>query len=320
MKQTIVKLLGSLVFLAIIFYQVEWSSVIDHLKTILWWTIPFALIFQVAQIVISAYRWLLILKSQGTDISFFALLRIFWSASFLNNFLPSTVGGDVFRAYHLYKSDHGSSKSISPILTERAVGLVSLLILASIALLFMEIPLGILEPAKFVVLLGLFTSTVLLLLISYRPLFVTVYRWLLKLRNIKFARSILKIISAFHRHLNDPHLVLKILLISIVAQLFVILSFFTLNIGLGGNSSFPIFLFVIPLVAFIASIPISLGGLGLREASLIALLYALGMDKSLATAISLLYIPVLYLSCTPGLAFLMGDHSSFSTKKNTSCD
>ncbi|HCX88277.1 MAG TPA: hypothetical protein DG761_09645, partial [Gammaproteobacteria bacterium] len=45
--------------------------------------------------VITAFRWRTLIRVQGGDAPIFFLVRSFLVALFFNNFLPSTVGGDV---------------------------------------------------------------------------------------------------------------------------------------------------------------------------------------------------------------------------------
>jgi len=70
------------------------------------------------------------------------------------------------------------------------------------------------------------------------------------------------------------------------------------------------------VVLVAASIPVTVGGLGVREAAAITLFVSAGMSQENAAAVSLLFIPVLLLSGLPGLWFFlrMKGHKSFYDK------
>jgi len=53
-----------------------------------------------------AWRWRLLLEAAGVSIPFTKIVRQYFVGIFSNNFLPSTVGGDVAKAYYLGR-DYG---------------------------------------------------------------------------------------------------------------------------------------------------------------------------------------------------------------------
>jgi hypothetical protein len=61
---------------------------------------------------------------------------------------------------------------------------------------------------------------------------------------------------------------------------------------------------IIPIVFLVTSIPLSIGGLGIREGALVALLMSVNIDTQLAITLSLLFLFVLWLSSVPGAAVM----------------
>ena len=59
------------------------------------------------------------------------LLRILLSASFLNNFLPTAIGGDIYRVYRTVPQGT-RSRAVSAVLLDRVVGLLSLMLIGAI--------------------------------------------------------------------------------------------------------------------------------------------------------------------------------------------
>jgi len=63
--------------------------------------------------------------------------HIFFVSSFVGNFLPS-IGGDVYRAYQLARLGVRSGEAAASVLMDRIVGVLSMVIVAAVALYFLR--------------------------------------------------------------------------------------------------------------------------------------------------------------------------------------
>ncbi|MGE5358245.1 MAG: lysylphosphatidylglycerol synthase transmembrane domain-containing protein [Bacteroidales bacterium] len=95
-----------------------------------WLTLALGLFL--AQLLVSAWRWELLLKAQGTVIGWSSLVASYLVANFFNNFLPSNIGGDVIRIRD--SAGHTGSKTLATtvILFDRGIGLMGLILVAAI--------------------------------------------------------------------------------------------------------------------------------------------------------------------------------------------
>lgn len=83
------------------------------------------------QIVITAWRWELLLRAQGFMIGFGLAVRLNLIASLFNMVIPGSVGGDVMKAYYVTRDATGrKAEAVATILLDRVVGLLGLLLLA----------------------------------------------------------------------------------------------------------------------------------------------------------------------------------------------
>ncbi|MEL6824271.1 MAG: lysylphosphatidylglycerol synthase transmembrane domain-containing protein [Calditrichota bacterium] len=82
-----------------------------------------------------ARRWHVLLGGVGIQVPYGSLLRYYLIGYFFNNFLPTTIGGDVSRAYNLAQHTDKKADSIASVLMERILGLLATLSLAAIALI-----------------------------------------------------------------------------------------------------------------------------------------------------------------------------------------
>lgn len=94
-----------------------------------------AILMSPTLVVISVIKWQILLRSQGADVPFFYLFKLYFVGYFFNNFLPSTVGGDVVRVYELGNRTKDPAGALASVFMERLTGFVVLLALAVLALL-----------------------------------------------------------------------------------------------------------------------------------------------------------------------------------------
>ena len=75
--------------------------------------------------VVYAWRWRLLLAEAGVRVPLLLTVRQYFIGTFLNNFLPSTVGGDVGKVYFLGR-DHGYRVVMASVVLDRMLGLAML--------------------------------------------------------------------------------------------------------------------------------------------------------------------------------------------------
>lgn len=85
-----------------------------------------------AMILASAWRWGLLLEAQGLSVRFGRLTNSFLVATFFNNFLPSNIGGDVIRIADTAPAAGSKTLAATVVLIDRAIGLLGLVLLAAI--------------------------------------------------------------------------------------------------------------------------------------------------------------------------------------------
>jgi len=94
-----------------------------------------AILISPTLILLSVIKWHILLRSQGDRVPFFYLFKLYYVGYFFNNFLPSTVGGDVVRVYELGNRTKDPAGALASVFMERLTGFVILLVLAVLALL-----------------------------------------------------------------------------------------------------------------------------------------------------------------------------------------
>ena len=109
-----------------------------------------------------------------------------------------------------------------------------------------------------------------------------------------------KLYANFDLFLAHPKLLVLSLVAAIGFQLLRVVAVWVGALALGMTLPFELFLYAVPIVNLVTQIPISIGGLGLREASFAALLGLAGVSLEAAVSISLLTYALSILAVCPG--------------------
>lgn len=254
--------------------------------------------------VLGGSRWLLLLRVQGIDCSYREVLVSYYLGIFFNNFLPTGMGGDVVRTIRLRLLGHALQPLIMVAIVDRMIGLSVILVMGTVALPFWNNPY---LTGWMAWLPAVFTIVLLLLIgILLRPLEL----WLAQNEH-RVHRHFLRIVFAVTRAICTFYQAKSVLCaamaLTLILQSLVVLIYILLGQKVGIDAPLPIY-FVSGLVTFLAtSLPISIGGLGVREGALAGLLILAGADTNRAVMLSLLYLVVLWTAALPGgLMFLFG--------------
>jgi uncharacterized protein (TIRG00374 family) len=84
---------------------------------------------------IMAWRLQILLATQEIHLTWRDCLLLTFAGNFFNFAMPGTTGGDIYKAYHIAKQTHRRTEGITIVLLDRAVGLISFLILAAATIL-----------------------------------------------------------------------------------------------------------------------------------------------------------------------------------------
>ena len=112
---------------------------------------------------------------------------------------------------------------------------------------------------------------------------------------------------------TKPGVLLYSFVLSILFQLLRVLLFFAAALLIGEAPSFVYFVALVPIVMFAALLPISIGGLGVREASLVVLFSHFNlMDGTQTFTVAILVFVSGIISILPGGWFYMGQRKQLT--------
>jgi uncharacterized protein (TIRG00374 family) len=290
-----------------------------HVKDLPDWTMASsawfgaALVVTIIGIVISALRWDRVVVALGLVARTRSLVSHYFAGMFVANFLPSTIGGDVLRVSRLSAETGDSPSSFASVVLERLTGWI---VLPVMTLLAIGINHGLLrlDNAGHLA-LGISLATLLLLI---GVLFAAGHpriggRLAQKEGWTRFLGAVHLGIERFRR---DPAAAFSVIIVGFAYQLTVVIAAYFAARALGIRLPPTATLAFIPAVAIVQVLPISIGGLGVREQAFTIFLSPMHIAASTAIALGLL-IYALNLSASllgaPALA-LGGPTSSRSTQ------
>ena len=232
--------------------------------------------------VIGTVRWWCVLRSEQIEISLLNTGKLEWIGCFFNNFMPTSVGGDVFKAYYVAR-DYASetrAEAVATVLIDRLLGVGGLALL-----LLIIIPLNLKNIfadqtlKTFALLLAadvVGAGFIVFFMVNprYREWraehFASLGRW---------GKALVRADEAFGRCSRKPRLVVALLLISAAGHLAALTAIFLAGRALGAESiTYSEFLLVVPLGFVGNSLPISPMGLGVGEVCFEALLALRGVS------------------------------------------
>lgn len=126
------RILLGLAVVVLVAWRVEWARVGALLLHASPQMLLAAALARVAGFAVRGWRWWLLSEARSRRWTAFA--RLLWEAELFNMVAPSTLGGDVYRAWRV--SDAGTAaQAAASVIMDRAVGLVVLVLLALVVLL-----------------------------------------------------------------------------------------------------------------------------------------------------------------------------------------
>lgn len=242
-------------------------------------------------VAIASFRFKLIIDAQGNiPVIFPEVISLTFIGYFFNNFLPTSIGGDVVKAYYLSKKAAEKTGSFTAVFVDRAIGLVTMVFMAFLAIFF--VPDHIVDQTVKTTIYGITAVSVLILIFMANDSVAKKFSGLLFfVRPIK--EKMVKAYYAIHGYKHHTRLMIGSLAISAISQL---LFFFAIGIiGLSIGSRIPIMdiLLKMPIISITSLLP-SINGLGLREGSTV-LLFGPLIGKENAFAISILWLSILLI-------------------------
>lgn len=283
-----VRLVMGIVGLFALFELVDMHKVGDTLaEANLVYFIP-AWVLIMASTGVKTWRWMLLLRKNHVETTFGRLFGTYLVGAFYSQFLPgSSAGGDAMRMAESSVDTGRAVDSVSSVLIERAIGLISVVTTAALILLTVQ-PDGI--PLEMSLLIyGLSAAGIIGLIILRFGWFVpTIVRWITHFKMGRFAHKVERLSDSLQGDLGQPRLLVQMVLLSLLANFFSMTSYYVTLLAVTEPVSYLGFISIVALISTLEIIPLTPGSLGIKEGAYVFFLGYLSVSEPNALSIGLL--------------------------------
>ncbi|MEO0078460.1 MAG: lysylphosphatidylglycerol synthase transmembrane domain-containing protein [candidate division WOR-3 bacterium] len=279
-----------------------------------------AAFWYVVFIVISSWRWQVLLSARQLRFNTFYLARVFTISLFFCKLLPTSIGGDVMRIAYTAPRDRVAD-AFSATLLDRLIGFTSLLFLAVVVSIGLFASSAQSRSLELVVLGIRFAGPGILLLLCAGLLalvFVTLAffsdrvhrlanRVFGRMRLLRLGERLDRAYDAVKQFRNHRLALATSFVSGIGVQATLALSWYSVTTAIGGTVPAVYYLIFIPLLNIVVNIP-TIGGLGVREWAFVLfftpqwLTGHLTQELALATALLFLALDLVF-ALAGGLLF-----------------
>ncbi len=304
-----IKTVLSVTLLATLFILIPWDQMVSAFRRMppgLWLIVVVGFVLGHWA---GSEKWRLFVNLARGNLNKRDAVRCYSAGLFANLCLPSIVGGDILRMGMAAKATRRPAAALWGGALDRVTDVVALCLLITTGAVLMGTRNDTWQAKTFLTLtLAAITIAILVTPIVLRRPMAT---WPVRLR-----RPISRSLVAIRHATRQPGIALLGLLLSLSIQSWFVLLNAILGNAIGIAESPAVWLFVWPLAKIASLVPISLGGLAVREASLAALFLPFGVPAALSVVCSLLWQTVLIIGgLIGGLVWLLLRKSAPSNSK-----
>jgi uncharacterized membrane protein YbhN (UPF0104 family) len=250
---------------------------------------------------IGVAKWRMLVNGAGAGLPLLDAIRAYYSGLFGNTFLPSIVGGDVVRAGVAFGVVRSRSALILGSLVDRVQDVIGLGLVAGIGALLSPRALASESRSVFIALGAMLVVAGTGALLAWT---------LFPSRRLPFRlrRRLVGVRRAVRATASRPSRLVIALLLGMALQSLLIVLNWRLGVAIGIEIPLYVWFFVWPLAKISGLLPVTQGGIGVREAAQAALFAPFGVSAVMAVATGLVFEVVIISGGLLGgaIALLLG--------------
>jgi glycosyltransferase 2 family protein len=299
-----VKIAVSLALLYVAFARVDLGALGARLQQAnVFWLVALMLTLA-AQIVLAGLRWRQIALQCGAQMTIPSTMRYMLIASFFNQTLPSTIGGDAVRVWLLSRTGAGWKAAAYSVIVDRVFGLAVLVAIVVVGMPWLldlvRDPIG---RASVVLVDGAALAGTAVFLILGRVRWHWLDRWWITRHVTGTAAVAFDVVSSW----RVANIVIGI---SVVSHLLTVTAIWSAARSVAAPFEFWQALLLVPTVIMVSTVPISIAGWGVREGAMMTAFAYGGLLNSDGLIVSIIYGAALFaIGAICGLVWILGaDH------------
>ena len=275
--------------------KVDLQSVIRLVDGARWSWLAAAFAVMLVSRGLSVRRMVLLMQASRKRFHAKEVGRIVLGSEFFGAFLPSSIGGDGLRIYGLRRHTADTNAAASAVFLERGIGVLALLAFGSAGTLWARPRMS--DHALF---LAAFAPSCAALAIAFAALNERWVSWLLGWGGERWTQALRQWQQAVRAYRRYPAVLAEVVAISLLIQLLRIVCVYLSALTLGATLPFAYYLAFVPLILLISMLPVTIGGLGIRENAFVHTFAPFGMAPATAFGVSITAHAVSTLAHAPG--------------------
>ena len=256
-------------------------------------------------------KWRMVVNAAGGEVDFSTSAQCYLGGLFGTLFLPSIIGGDIVRlTVGLRRSPHPAAV-LAGNLSDRFLDVTAQggLVFLGLILLPGSVSSDVAPSARKALLIFALFALIL------GALAVALYRPLMRGRSVRFRRRLARLRHALRSVRGRPQVLVYGWLLALFIQFSFVFLTALLAISCGLVLPLRVWLFAWPLAKIAALLPLTQGGIGVREAALVALLVPFGAPAPLTLASGLIWEGIIIAGgLISGVLVFLLRHTSTSSR------
>jgi uncharacterized protein (TIRG00374 family) len=296
--------------LALVLIKTDPRALSSAIRSTRWGYLPVALAAAFAVNWLMAYRWSAILRVRGHKIKTRRLFVYYLIGAFFTNFVPGgSASGDIARLIYVDREIRDKAFVLSTLIYERLVGVFTLLLIGLISTLSsraLDQYANTVYFAEAVLGLGFLAAATLMSEYVSSRLARLIGKVGARLRIERASSAVARTLCAISELSRHRAMLARTVLVSVAVRVVWGLGCFAVARALDLPLGLPIVFAFMSLVDLLRLMPLSVGGLGVREWLIIALFSSAGISRERALTFSILaFAPVYLTAITGGVIYVL---------------
>lgn len=294
------QILGPLIFVYIL-TKIDYNLLLKEVKLFKWHFLIFALGLMVLEIIIRTLRWQIVLSSLDISLSFKEGIALHWLGLFIANITPGHLG-EVIKVYFLKNKGYSAFRSLFSIVLDRIADISVLLFFGLLIFIFFLESIGL-----YILIIGIFlvAGIIFVCLLLNQKSFIHKFfsKIIQKIFSVDFNKYGRLSLNRFWQGIKKlkKEAIVAFLSYLTISWFLYFLCRYVIAQALGLPLTFIDIIIISTVVAIVCILPISIAGIGTREATMIYLFSFFGLNKEVAVLFALLISAINIISVSFGL-------------------
>ena len=283
--KNILPIVGILI-LVYLLIKIGVGNILSSISDFNFWYSPLVILCICLPLVIGPYKWGLLLRAQKIKIDFYSLFKLNLASIFYSSITPGRVGSFIKIYYFKNHAKKKLGECASSIMIDRFLDLFTVVLFAVFgAIVLVHYFSGVLIP--FIILLFAILVGFIFFFNKQRSEWVLkyVYRFLVPKKLKEIARDSF---HSFYKNLPRKRDLILPFLVSIVHWFAIYSASYFVFLALGMKINYFIYIFLFSVASLISFLPVTIAGLGTREASLVGIFGLFNISAAQIVAVSLI--------------------------------